>query len=120
MPYYDHRWHLFTNEERRRYGESKRQALSERLSRAWHAKWLSKSGLKQRLWTDKAITQFLDEPCDAGPIKAWSRENVLQVESSAEFKAWMVQRRTWLAARGKLAPAPAGEPELETLPVEEG
>ncbi|WP_339534602.1 hypothetical protein [Pseudomonas hunanensis] len=120
MPYYDHRWHLFTDEERRRYGESKRKELSDRLSRAWHAKWLSKSGLKQRLWTDKAITQFLDEPRDAGPIKAWSRENVLQVESSAEFKAWMVQRRTWLAARGKLTPAPAGEPELETLPVEEG
>ncbi|MNN93874.1 hypothetical protein D3C81_2124100 [compost metagenome] len=33
MAYYDHRWHLFTNEERRRYGESKRRKAQQGMAR---------------------------------------------------------------------------------------
>ncbi|RSC52131.1 hypothetical protein EGW07_25605 [Citrobacter amalonaticus] len=25
---------------------------------SWHSEWISKSGLKERLWTDKAIAEF--------------------------------------------------------------
>ncbi|EBX6017809.1 hypothetical protein EVG59_07030 [Salmonella enterica subsp. enterica serovar Dortmund] len=64
--------------------------------------WISKSGLKDRLWTDKAIAEFLGKPRNAGPIKAWTREEVLQAEKIPAFKVWMKKRRTRLIARGKL------------------
>lgn len=98
MPYYGGRWHLYSEAERRAYGEAKR----EERSKAWHTKWISRSGLKERLWTDKAIAEFLGKPRDAGPIKAWKREEVLKVEKTPDFRAWMKKRRTWLIARGKL------------------
>lgn len=42
MPYYDGRWHLYSEALRRAYGEARREGLSK----AWHAKWISKGGLK--------------------------------------------------------------------------
>lgn len=101
MPYYDGRWHLFSEQERREFGERKRAELSKK----WHAKWISKQGLKiERLWTDKAIQEFLGKPRQAGTIKAWLRKDVLAAEKTMGFKAWIEKRRAWLIARGKLPP----------------
>ncbi|MCP6037018.1 hypothetical protein NL368_27150, partial [Klebsiella pneumoniae] len=55
-------------------------------SAEWHDNWISKSGLKARYWTDKAISDFLDQPQKAGPIMAWKRKDVLKVESTSEFQ----------------------------------
>ncbi|ECB6713954.1 hypothetical protein E0V51_22975 [Salmonella enterica subsp. enterica serovar Hvittingfoss] len=73
-----------------------------RASNAWHDEWISKSGLKARLWTDKAISEFLDKPQKAGPILAWRRKDVQKVESTPAFQDWLAKRREWLIARGKL------------------
>lgn len=100
MPYYNGRWHAYSEAERREYGRAKR----EQRRNDWHDKWLSRSGLKARLWTDKAIAEFLGKPLNAGPIKAWKRKDVLAVEKTPAFRAWMKQRRAWLIARGKLTP----------------
>ena len=35
------------------------------------SEWISKRGLKARVWTDKAISEFFGAPLDAGPVKAW-------------------------------------------------
>lgn len=45
MPYYNGHWHLYDERERREYGERKRQERSQ----DWHARWISKKGLKNRL-----------------------------------------------------------------------
>lgn len=73
-----------------------------RSSNEWHAEWISRSGLKARLWTDKAISEFLDAPLNAGPLKAWKQKEVKKVEATAAFQKWLEQRRAWLIARGKL------------------
>lgn len=52
---------------------------------AWHSEWSSKSGLRERLWTDNAIGSFLSKPKKAGKIMAW-----------------MEKRREWLDARCRL------------------
>lgn len=67
---------------------------------AWLAEWISKSGLKARLWTDKAITEFPGRPEKAGPIMAWRRKDVLKAERSPAFQNWLARRREWLAAHG--------------------
>lgn len=46
--------------------------LRARASAEWRHKWISKSGLKARFWTDKAISQFLGKPQRADPIMAWT------------------------------------------------
>lgn len=51
---------------------------------AWHSEWISKSGLKARLWTDKVIAEFLGKPEKAGPIMAWRRKDVQKAERSPE------------------------------------
>lgn len=71
-------------------------------SSEWHEEWISKSGLKARLWTDRAIIEFLGAPLDAGPVKAWKRKEVKKIEATTAFKTWLEQRRTWLISRGKL------------------
>lgn len=71
-------------------------------SDAWHAEWISKSGLKARLWTDKAITEFLGKPEKAGPIMAWRRKDVQKAERSSAFQNWLAKLREWLAAHGRL------------------
>lgn len=73
-----------------------------RASDEWHEKWISKSGLKARLWTDKAISQFLGKPQNAGPIMAWMQKEVQQVENTLEFQQWLAKRHKWLIAHGKL------------------
>ncbi|AYN25511.1 hypothetical protein D8682_00635 (plasmid) [Buttiauxella sp. 3AFRM03] len=73
-----------------------------RASDAWHDEWISKSGLKARFWTDKAISQFLGLPKKAGPILAWKQKDVEKVESTHEFQQWLAKRREWLIAHGKL------------------
>lgn len=73
-----------------------------RASDAWHSEWISKSGLKARLWTDKAIAEFLGKPEKAGPIMAWRRKDVQKAERSPAFRNWLAKRREWLAAQGKL------------------
>lgn len=98
MPYYNGRWHLYDERERREYGERKRQERSQ----DWHARWISKQGLKNRLWTDKAIGSFLSKPKKAGKIMAWPRTEVLMAEKTPEFMTWMEKRREWLDARCRL------------------
>jgi hypothetical protein len=101
MPYYDGRWHMYSEAERRAYGELMRDELRKK----WHAKFISKHGLKtERLWTDKAIVEFLSKPRQAGAIKAWLRKDVLAAEKTMGFKAWMKQRKALLVAKGKLPP----------------
>lgn len=56
-----------------------------RASDAWHSEWISKSGLKARLWTDKAIAEFPGKPEKAGPIMAWRRKDVQKAERSPAF-----------------------------------
>lgn len=99
MPYYNGRWHLYSEAERRAYGEEKRRQQSE----AWHATWISKAGLKERLWTDKAITEFIGKPVNAGPIMAWRLKDVINAEKNPAFKIWMKERSSTLIARGKLS-----------------
>ena len=72
-------------------------------SNEWHAEWISKRGLKARLWTDKAISEFLGAPLSAGPVKAWKQKEVKKVEATPAFKTWLQQRRAWLVARGKIS-----------------
>lgn len=99
MPYYDGRWHLYSEAERRAYGQRKR----EELSKQWHAKWITRHRLKvERLWTDKAIATFLGKPRDAGPVKAWTKAAVMKAELKPAFVAWMEKRRAILIQRGKL------------------
>jgi cytochrome c2 len=69
---------------------------------AWHSEWISKQGLKERFWTEKAISEFLGKPQKSGPIMAWKRKNVQRVESTLEFQNWLAKRREWLANNGKL------------------
>ncbi|EAQ9808006.1 hypothetical protein EAN25_25410, partial [Salmonella enterica] len=64
--------------------------------------WLSRQGLKARLWTDKAIMAFLPPPQKAGPILAWRKKDVLAAEKQPDFQAWMAKRRTWPDARCRL------------------
>lgn len=98
MPFYGGRWHLFSEQERREFGKNKRAEASKE----WHSKWISKQRLKSdRLWTDRAISEFLGAPRDAGPIKAWLLKDVLAAENTDSFKAWMQKRRAWLAEREK-------------------
>ncbi len=96
MPYYQGRWHMFSEHERREFGRRQRAEASKK----WHAKWISRQTLKsERLWTDKAILEFLGKPRDAGPIKAWLLTDVLAAENTEQFKAWMQKRRTVVAMR---------------------
>lgn len=113
MPYYGGRWHRYSEAERSAFGEAKRKALS----RAWHKTWISKAGLKERLWTDKAIADFLGPAIDAGPIKAWPLKAALKAEKTQGFKTWMLERRAWLMARGKLPPEAGAEAEAEAEEV---
>lgn len=73
MPYYKGRWYLYDERERREYGERKRQERRQE----WQALWISRQGLKARLWTDKAIAEFLPASRKAGPIRAGQRLAVL-------------------------------------------
>ncbi len=73
-----------------------------RASAEWHDNWISKSGLKARYWTDKAISQFLGKPQKAGPIMALTQKEVRRVENTHEFQQWLAKRREWLIAHERL------------------
>ncbi|WP_165001224.1 hypothetical protein [Photobacterium damselae] len=68
MPYYNGKWHLYSEAERREYGRLQQELRSQEC----HKIWISKIGLKQeRNWTDAMIKAFLDgKEQDAGKIKA--------------------------------------------------
>lgn len=76
--------------------------MRARASDAWHSEWISKHGLKKRLWADKAISEFLGKAQKAGLIMTWRRKDVQKVESTPEFQNWLAKRREWLTAHGKL------------------
>lgn len=106
MPYYKGRWHRYSEAERRAYGAAMREKESKAASDAWHKEWISKTGLRDRLWTDKAIADFLKPPQKAGPINAWKRKYILKVEQTPAFREWLVKRQDWLRRRGKLQEPP--------------
>lgn len=80
------RYRLYTDKERKEYGERKRQEMSQ----AWHAKYISKWALlHQRDWTQKAIDEFL-KPVDSGvPTVAFYRYLVERIEKGKRFKEFM-------------------------------
>lgn len=90
MPYYNGRWHLYSEAERREYGRQQKEHYRE----AWHKRWISKTGLKQeKNWTDSMIKRFLagkDET--AGNIKAYKRTLISRVEKTKAFKEAMTDR----------------------------
>ncbi|MGE2441059.1 hypothetical protein ACMFBM_28095 [Klebsiella pneumoniae] len=55
-------------------------------SNEWHAEWISKRGLKARLWTDKAISEFLGAPLSAGPVKSLETEGSEKSRSDTRFQ----------------------------------
>ncbi|MDF4421881.1 hypothetical protein P3447_09660 [Vibrio parahaemolyticus] len=95
------RYRLYTDAQRKQYGEEKR----EQRRNEWHSTWITKTRLKQeKNWTDKAIADFLPEPETAGqgrrgPIKAYRRELVFKVEKTKAFKEWMEKRVQTQSAR---------------------
>ncbi|MDH5889774.1 hypothetical protein [Vibrio splendidus] len=90
MPYYNGKWHLYSEAERREYGRQQRETYRQ----AWHQEWISKTGLKQgRNWTDGMIKQFLSEKEEsAGKIKAYKLTLIARVEKTKKFQAVMEQR----------------------------
>ncbi|EGR0698859.1 hypothetical protein EX461_24300 [Vibrio parahaemolyticus] len=90
MPYYNGRWHRYSEAERREYGRQQREIYRQE----WHKTWISKTGLKQeRNWTDAMIKAFLDgKEQDAGKIKAYKRTLIARVEKTKKFQAAMDER----------------------------
>jgi hypothetical protein len=81
------RYRLFTDQERREFGERRR----EEMSKVWHAKFVSKwTLLHERGWTQEAIDEFLGLPVKSGvPTDAFYRYRVERAENSKRFKAFM-------------------------------
>lgn len=71
-------------------------------------------GLKESLWTDAAIKEFLKPPKDAGPIKARLRKDVEKAEKSLGFISWLELRKAKLVAKGKLNPYPETDAKSRT------
>lgn len=94
MPYYNGKWHRYSEAERREYGRQQREQRSEEWKAKWHVEWISKMGLKQeRNWTDTMIKQFLAEKEeDAGKINAFKRTLITRVEKTKAFEAAMEKR----------------------------
>ncbi|EGQ9185125.1 hypothetical protein F8Y89_18990 [Vibrio parahaemolyticus] len=90
MPYYNGRWHRYSEAERREYGRQQQELRSQE----WHKIWISKTGLKQeRNWTDAMIKSFLEgKEQDAGKIKAYKRTLIARVENTKKFQAVMAER----------------------------
>ncbi len=94
MPYYNGRWHLYSEAERREYGRRQREQLSKEWRDRWHKQWISKQGLKnERNWTDTMIKNFLEGKSeDAGKIKAYKRTLIERIEKTKKFKLAMAER----------------------------
>jgi hypothetical protein len=91
MPWYDGRWHLYSEAEHRAYGEQQREIRRKK----WHAKYITKTGLKkERHWTDAMIKKFLRPVKDCGvpEVVAFLRTSVLKAEKKPEFQTWMAKR----------------------------
>ncbi|KII76895.1 hypothetical protein [Vibrio renipiscarius] len=90
MPYYNGKWHLYSEAERREYGRQQR----EHLSQMWHKTWISKTGLKQeRNWTDTMIKSLLEgKEQNAGKIKAYKRTLIARIEKTKKFQVAMAER----------------------------
>ncbi|EGR0746703.1 hypothetical protein BBM24_10825 [Vibrio parahaemolyticus] len=90
MPYYNGKWHLYSEAERREYGRQQR----EHLSQMWHKTWISKTGLKQcRNWTDSMIKLFLDGKAEnSGKIPAYRRTLIERIEKTEKFQLMMAAR----------------------------
>ncbi|EJL6264183.1 hypothetical protein NMS06_003051 [Vibrio cholerae] len=90
MPYYNGKWHRYSESERRDYGRQQQELRSQ----MWHKTWISKTGLKQcRNWTDAMIKIFLEgKEQDAGKIKAYKRTLIARVEKTKKFQAAMAER----------------------------
>jgi hypothetical protein len=90
MPWYDGRWHRYSEAERREFGRRK----AEDMSKKWHAKYISKTRLKQeRSWTDAMIKRFLrPSQCGIPGVSAYLRTSVLKAEQKPEVQAWLVKR----------------------------
>lgn len=90
-------YRLYTDRERREYGQKKRQEAFE----AWHRTWLTKSTLKSN-WnlTDKAISQYLNRlklhdlgAGRFGTLRAYKVDSVKKVErENHDFQQWMGKR----------------------------
>ncbi|WP_001147205.1 hypothetical protein [Vibrio metoecus] len=90
MPYYNGKWHRYSEAERRKYGRLQQELRSQE----WHKIWISKTGVKQeRNWTDAMIKTFLEgTEQDAGKIKAYKRTLIARVEKTKKFQAAMAER----------------------------
>lgn len=88
----EHRYRLYTDQERKEYGEKKR----EERRKAWHAKFISKwSLLSERGWSKEAVAEFLGPFFDTdSPTLAFYRYRVERAEKSKRFKAFMEKRKT--------------------------
>lgn len=76
----------YSPEQRKAYGEKMR----EKARKAWHKEFISKTGVRERGWTTKAVKKFLETKLvDAGPIQAYRRKTVERIERSQEFKDFM-------------------------------
>ncbi|OCH11483.1 hypothetical protein [Aliivibrio sp. 1S128] len=92
MAYYNGRWHLYSEAERRDYAHQQKDVWRQ----AWHNSWISKTGLKQeKNWTDAMIAHFLARKEEnAGKIKAYSRTLINRIEKTKAFKEAMIKRET--------------------------
>ena len=53
----------------------------------WHEEWISKSGLKARLWTDKATSDFLGAPAQRWTGKGMEAEGSKKGRSNNRFQS---------------------------------
>lgn len=80
---------LYSDAERRAYGQRKR----EEDSAAWHSRYISIWRLKRdRLWTDSKIVKWLGKPQSQGKYKVYNRKDVAAAESTPEFQEWLAPR----------------------------
>lgn len=87
----ERRYRLFSDQERKEFGERRR----EEMSKAWHEKYISKwTLLSVRGWTEAAIDEFLGEPVNNGtPTLAFYRYRVERAEKSKRWKEFQEKQR---------------------------
>ena len=101
------------NKMRYSYPKRKRKAPMS------NSPFYNKTELKQRGWTDTAITKFLGTPDKkgknrkgrCGKVSLYYKDNVYKIESTARFKEWKLQSR----ARSRASLQAAEKKRQETL-----
>ncbi|GIU23085.1 hypothetical protein L2719_05900 [Shewanella schlegeliana] len=90
MPYYNGRWHRYSEAERREYGRQQKEVLRK----FWHQTWISKTGLKQeKNWTDSMIKSLLaGKEEKTGKITAYKRSTINRIEKTKRFTTLMTER----------------------------